>query len=188
MVGLRLEILQQLLKAVDLRFVFLILGVERQGKGVLDTDDRVAIDVGLREGVHPAQDHPVVTATKDEFLHAIGDPTCGLLPFLSPDHVIDSFFNMAVGVQPLCSPQETFPGLCRRLSAIGRAEKFADQMMKAYPLPGPIQRNQKEVARTQAQQHLCGVIGICDGSSERRADAIEHRDAEHDVASSFVHL
>ena len=186
--GLRLEILQQLLQAVDLRFIFLIPGVERERKGVLDTDDRVAIDAILRKGVHPAQDRLVVPAAKDEFLHTVGDPLRGQLPLLSPDHVIHGFFNMGVGVQPPCSPHEALPGLLRRRSAICLAEKFADQMMKAYPLPGSIQGNQKEVARSQAQQRLFGVIGICDGSSERCADAIEHRDSEHDVASSFVHL
>src|SRR5258708_36878202 len=185
---LRLEILQQQLQAVDLRFVILIPGVERERKGVLDTDDGVATDESLRKGVHPAQNRLVVLAAKDEFLHTIGDPARRLLPFLSPDHAIHGFFNVAVGVQPPCSAHEALPGLRWRCSAICLAEKFADQMMKAYPLPGSSQRNQKEVARPQAQQHLFGVIGICAGSSERYAEAIEHRDAEHDVARSFDHL
>src|SRR5882724_4946207 len=102
--GLRLEILQQPLQAVDLRFVILIPGVEREGKRVLDTDDRVAIDASLSKGVHPAQDRLMVPASKDEFLYTVGDPMCRPLPLLSPDHVVHSFFNMAVGVQPPCSP------------------------------------------------------------------------------------
>src|SRR5580692_5882733 len=42
--GLRLEMPQELLQAVDLCFIFLMPMVERERKGVLDTDDRVAID------------------------------------------------------------------------------------------------------------------------------------------------
>src|SRR3984957_7575739 len=149
--GLRLETLEQLLQAVDLRFVILIPGVERERKGVLDTDDRVAIDASLGKGVHPAQDRLMVSAAKDQSPHTVCDPMCRPLPLLSPDHVIHSFFNMAVGVQPLCSPHEALPGLRWRCSAIGFAEEFADQMMKTYPLPGSIQRNQKKVARPQPQ-------------------------------------
>src|ERR1700729_3075927 len=107
---------------------------------------------------------------------------CGLFPLLGPNHVIYSFFNMAVGVQPLCSAHQALPGLRRFRTAIRRTEKFANQMMKSYPLPGSIQGNQKEVARPQAQQRFFSVIGICDGSSERCAYAIKHRDTEHDVA------
>ncbi len=59
-------------------------------------------------------------------------------------------------------------------------------MMKAYPFPRPISGIRKQVARPQARQRILGVIGIRDGSGERSADAIEHRDAEHDVAGSFV--
>src|SRR5258708_13845398 len=169
--GLRLETLEQPLQTVDLRFVFLVPGIERERKGILDTDDRIAIDASLWKGVYPAQDRLVVTAAKDELLHTIGDPARRLFPLLRPDHAIHRFFNMVVGVQPPCSPHEALPGLRWRCAAIRLAEKFADQMMKAYPLPGSIQRNQKEVARPQVQQHLFAVIGICDGSTERCADA-----------------
>lgn len=45
--SLRLEILQQLLHAVDLSFIFLMAGVDRERKGLLDTDDRVAVNACL---------------------------------------------------------------------------------------------------------------------------------------------
>ena len=99
----------------------------------------------------------MVTAAKDQLLDALGDPPRRLLPVLRPDHAVDSFFNVAVGVQPSTATLQTFPGLRRLGAPITLTEKLADQMMEAYPGAGSIQWDEEQVAQPQPLQALFGV-------------------------------
>src|ERR1700722_9734857 len=184
---MRFLALHQLLQAVDLRLVFPMPRVERKREGILGADDGVAIDIRLRKGVHPAQDRLMVTAAKDELLDALGDPPCRLLPVLRTDHAVDSFFNVAVGVQPTTAALKTLPGLRRLGAPIALTEKLADQMMEAYPGTGSIQRDEEQVAQPQPLQALFGVR-LAECLSERPADAVEHRNPEHEGARLLVQL
>ena len=58
--------------------------------------------------------------------------------------------------------------------------------MEAHPCAGPIQRNQEEVARAERPQQLVGVVGADQRLRERRADSVEHRNAEHERARALV--
>src|SRR5271155_4523610 len=131
--------------------------VECKREGVLDADDRVAVNISLRKGVHPAQDGLMITAAKDELLDALSDPPRRLLPVLRPNHAVDSFFNVAVGVQPTSATLKTVPGLRRLGAAKTLTEKLADQMMEAYPGAGSIQRDEEQVVQPQPLQSIFRV-------------------------------